>query len=196
MRRAILLLLAASFVLVCAQAFAQKKPATKQRAVMIDELHKGTRYTLIPYEVAFRESHAQLQAMFPDKYIFFFVVVDNRRGSETVVFDPKKGDVTLIMQEGKGRRTMVDLTNTLKDPSVGPKVSQAFKEAYVPIEVPKGEMKHTLAVFSPFNISDIRSALWSFPGENKEMKGKPLTPADIKRFKLEPVGGDSDKKEK
>jgi hypothetical protein len=134
--------------------------------------------------------------MFPEKYIFFFVVVDNRRGSDTVVFDPKKGDVTLLMQEGKsgGRRTMVDLTNSLKDPSVAAKVSQAFKDAYVPIEVPKGEMKHTLAVFSPFNIGDIRAALWSFPGENKEMKGKPLTPADIKRFKLEPVGGE--KKEK
>jgi len=194
------LFLMLSLVLVSVNAFAQKKPApkkpTKQVPIMIEEKYKGTTYTLVPIEVVFPENYAQLQGMFSDKYTFFWLVIDNRRGEETVTFDPRKGDVTLIMEEGKGRRTMVDLTNTLKDPSAAAKVTPAFKDAYVPIEVPKGEAKHTLVVFSPFLISDIRSALWSLPGQNLNMKPKKMAPADIKRMKLDPVGGEKEKKEK
>jgi hypothetical protein len=200
MKRALVLFAMLSLVLVSVSAFAQKKPAgkkpTKQVPIMLEEKFKGTTYTLVPIEVVYPENHAQLQAMFPEKSTFFWLVVDNRRGEDTVTFDPKKGDVTLIMEENKGRRTMVNLTESLKDPSVAAKVSQAFKEAYVPIEVPKGEMKRTLVLFSPFLISDIRSALWSFPGENKNMKPKRMTPADIKRLKIEPVGGESEKEKK
>ncbi len=190
MKRPALLLLALGLVLFAGSAFAQKKPAAKkQLPIMIEEMFKGTRYVLVPIEVIFSENHDYLQNMWPEKYTFFFVVIDNRRGTEPVTFNPKRGDVTLIM-ENNSRRVMVDLTNSMKDPSLEGKISQAFKEAYVPIEVPAGEMKHTLACFSPFNIGDIRSALWSFPGENKNMKPKRLTPSDVKRFKLEPVGGE------
>ena len=193
MKRALVLFVMLGLVLASVNAFAQKKPTgkkpTKQIPIMLEEKFKGTTYTMVPIEVVYPENHAQLQGMFPDKYTFFWLIVDNRKGDEPVTFDPKKGDVTLIMEENKGRRTMVDLSNSLKDPSVAGKVSQAFKEAYVPIEVPKGEVKHTLVLFSPFLISDIRSAMWSFPGEMKTMKPKRMTPSDIKRLKLEPVGG-------
>lgn len=199
MKRAAVVLVMLSLVLGSANALAQKKTGKeppKQKPVMIEEMYKGTRYLVIPYEVIYPESHAQLQAMFPDKFQFFYVVIDNRQGQNTVTFDPKSGDVTILLKKS-GRYTAVNLSNTFADKSAAAKISQAFRDAYVPIEVPKGEMKHTILVFSLFNIGDIRSALWSFPGETpKEMKGKPLRVGDAKRYKLEPIGGEKEKKGK
>ena len=199
MKRAAMVLVMLSLVLGSANALAQKKTGKeppKQKPVMIEEMYKGTRYLVIPYEVIYPESHAQLQAMFPDKFQFFYVVIDNRQGQNTVTLDPKSGDVTILLKKS-GRYTAVNLANTFADKSAAAKISQAFKDAYVPIEVPKGETKHTILVFSPFSIGDIRSAMWSFPGETpKEMKGKPLRIADVKRYKLEPIGGEKEKKGK
>lgn len=202
MKRAVTVFLVFCVVFACIPVWAQKKPAAKdapkkQLPVIIEEVHKGTKYLLIPYEVIYPESHAKLQSMFEDKYQFFYVVIDNRNGQDTVTFDPKSGDVTLLTKKG-GRIVAVNLTNTLKDPAQAAKISQAFKDAYVPIEVPKGEIKYTILVFGLFNIADLRCAMWSFPGElPKEMRAKPLRMADVKRYKLVPIGeGKKDKKEK
>ena len=195
MRRFAALFLTACLVFVSMTAFAQKKPAgkeaPKQKAAMIEEVYKGTKYALIPYEVVYPESHAQLQSMFTDKFQFFYVVIDNRNGKDPVTFDPKSGDVTLLTKKG-GRIVAINLTNTLTDPSQAAKISKAFKDSYVPIQVPPGETKYTILVFGLFNIGDLRSAMWSFPGEMpKEMKGKVLRTSDVKRYKLEPVGAES-----
>ena len=201
MKRITTLFLAASLVLISLNAFAQKKPPAgktpaKQAPLMLDLTYKGTKYILIPYEVVYPKSHADLQEMFPDKYQIFWVVVDNRRGNADVTFDPKSGDATVYTQKGD-RKTPVDLSNTFKDPEAAKKISKAFKEAYIPISVPKGEMKSTIVVFSPFNLLDIRSAAWSIVGEEpKPMKRKPLTRADQTHYKLEPIGEAPKEKEK
>jgi hypothetical protein len=137
--------------------------------------------------------------MFPEgtKYQIFWVVIDNRRGSATATFDPKSGDATIYLQKGNTRLTPIDLSNTFKDPDASRKISKAFKEAYIPIEVPKGEMKSTIALFSAFNLLDMRSATWSLAGEEpKPMKRKPLTQQDKAHYKLEPIGEAPKEKEK
>jgi hypothetical protein len=186
-------LLAALALLAMTEACAQQKrpkPVTagKKIAVQWETRYKGTAYFVIPYELVYPESHKKLQEMFEQTFCFFFVVVDNKTGSETIQFDPKSADFFVYVQSGQ--RTGVNLTNTFKDPAQDKKISKEFKEAYIPIEVPKGQIKWTLLVMSQFALGDVTSARWTFPGETpKVLKEKPLDKVDIIRYKLKPVPG-------
>jgi hypothetical protein len=168
-------------------------PATagKKIACQWEGRFKGTYYYVIPYEIVYPKSYKKLLEMFESKFAFFYVIVDNKQGKEKVVFNPKQADFFVLLFNG--RRTGVDLSNTLADPAQSKKISQEFKDMYVPIEVPPGEAKWTIFVMGYFALGDATQAYWSFPGENQKMKEKPLDPVDVRRYKLKPLPGTEDK---
>ena len=194
-----------SWMLACSVSFLvgetdaqskRPKPRTagRQIAAQWEGRFKGSYYYVIPYEIAFPDSYKNLLQMFDSKFAFFYVVVDNRQGKETVQFNPRQADFFVLLQ--RGRVTGVDLSNTFADPSQSKKISKEFREMYVPIEVPKGEIKWTLFVMGYFLLGDVTQAYWAFPGEApQKLKEKPFDPWDARRYKLKPVPG-TEKKEK
>jgi len=189
----ICVVLAAMFFCMSVDSADEVKKIPKQPNLMWEVKSGGTRYYLIPYDSVSPSGHLKIRKQIPG-FMFFFVLVDNKRGKENVIFKYGSNDIGFVCFRKKGEKDTIryghkDLTNTFKDPSQASKISPELKAMFKNLNLKPGEKGWTLICFSEnVPLDRLAAVFWSLPDEpmpqNVTKKAKRANPRLIKKFDI------------
>lgn len=214
--------------LLSAPAMAQKKDEKKDdkkdiskppSAISweIKDKDSDVTYTIIPYEVVSPPGHKKIREMIKDAdggFMFFIVIIDNRKSAEPIEFNAFGGDATFYYyppkKDPKNKKEpepeprkfgfvslqnfFADSGNTPADKATFKKVQDQFKTA---LKVPAGSVGWSLCCIRDSFLYDMdrNKVTWAIPGKlPEEMKVKSFNKNLLKRGNVELIGGDVKKK--